>query len=286
MKRILLLTDFSENAAHAARSVVMLGEKLHADLLLLHNIAGIPVTPYHIGGGFVAEETSWQMDESRGHLLELTEQLEIMIGKLGSMSYNPVVHRQIAEGSLGENILTVVKQQQIEMIVMGGRSGSAFDHLWFGNDTRSVIEQAGCPVMVIPQEHDLGTIKKVVFATDFNAGDMKAVKYLVKLGELFDFQLEIVHVSQFGKQEGADDQKKLSFVSQVYKLNYPKIIYKDIRGKDFLARVDRLCGETGADLLALVHYPHSFFSRLLQGSHTMKALSRPHIPVLVFPGKN
>lgn len=286
MKRILLLTDFSENAAHAARSAVMLGEKLHADLLLLHNIAGIPVTPHHIGGGFVAEETSWQMDESRGHLLKLTEQLQVMIGKLGSMSYNPVVHRQIAEGSLGENILTVVKEQKIEMIVMGGRSGSAFDHLWFGNDTRSVIEQAGCPVIVIPQEHDLGIIKKVVFATDFNAGDIKAVKYLVKLGELFDFQLEIVHVSQFGKQEGADDQKKLSFVSQVYKLNYPKIIYKDIRGKDFLARVDRFCGETGADLLALVHYPHSFFSRLLQGSHTMKALSRPHIPVLVFPGKN
>jgi nucleotide-binding universal stress UspA family protein len=286
MKRILLLTDFSENAAHAARSAVMLGEKLHADLQLLHNIAGIPVTPYHIGGGFVAEETSWQMDESRGHLLKLTEQLEVMIGKLGSMSYNPVVHHQIAEGSLGENILTVVKQQKIEMIVMGGRSGSAFDHLWFGNDTRSVIEQADCPIMVIPQEYDLGTIKKVVFATDFNAGDMNAVKYLVKLGELFDFQLEIVHVNQFGKQGGADDQKKLSFVSQVYKLNYPKIIYKDIRGKDFLARVDRLCGETGADLLALVHYPHSFFSSLLQGSHTMKALSRPHIPVLVFPGKN
>lgn len=41
MKMILVRTDFSENASHSARTAVMLGEKLKANLLLVHHLADL-----------------------------------------------------------------------------------------------------------------------------------------------------------------------------------------------------------------------------------------------------
>lgn len=286
MKTILVLTDFSENATHAAHSAVMFGEKLGADLLLVNDLASIPVTPNYIGGGFVAEEAGWLANESSKHIQELTEQLEKTISLLGPTDHKPVVRHLITEGDLGENIRAITKQQQIGLIIMGGKTGGAFDHLLSGNDTKSVIKNAGCPVLVIPQRCDFKKLKKVVFATNFNESDMEAVKYLVRLGEFFDIRLEIVHVSEFGEQEDTDDQKELAFVSRVAKLKYPKIMYRDVRGKEVIARLNRICEETGADMLALVHYPHSFFSRLLQASHTAKALDQQDLPLLIFQGEN
>lgn len=286
MKTILVLTDFSDNATHAAHSAIMFGQRLGADILLLNDLASIPVTPNYIGGGFVAEEAGWLADESSKHIQELTAQLEKVISLPGHAKHKPEVRHLITEGDLGENIRAVSEQQQIGLIIMGGKTGGVFDHLFSGNDTKSVIENAGCPVLVIPPQGDFKKLKKVVFATDFNESDVEAVRYLAGLGKIFDLQLEIVHVSEFGKQELMDDQKELAFVSQVAKIKYPKIMYRDVRGKEVIARLHRLCEETGADMLALVHYPQSFFSRLLQTSHTEKALDRQELPLLVFRGEH
>ncbi|HEY0243921.1 MAG TPA: universal stress protein [Mucilaginibacter sp.] len=283
MKTILILTDFSENATHAAISSVMLSEKLHANLLLLNNITGIPVTPYYLGGGLVAEEASWLVEESKKNLKKLTESLEPVIARLDPEQHKPTVHTQIEEGSLGENITAILDQKNIEMVVIGGKTGSSFDHILLGSDTLSVIKHSNRPVLVVPFEADFKKLKKVVFATDFNEADINAMHFLVKLGKQFDFQLEIVHVSLIGENDKHDNDKETRFLSKVDKLKYPKIVYKHIRGKDVIERLNRFCEETKADVLALVHYSHSFFLRILQDSHTQKALSSQNVPLLVFP---
>ena len=285
MKTILVLTDFSENAAHAAKSSVMLGEKLHADILLVNNIAGIPVTPYYIGGGFVAEEASWMIDECNKNLKKLTEVLEPIIARIDPQNHRPTVHKQIAEGNIGENIVNAIHHMDIELIVMGAKTGSTMDHILSGSETNSVINHATSPILVIPAGVDFKKLKKVVFATDFKKADFDAVDYLVKLGEVFNFQLQIVHVSLIGKSETDREEQQRDFMAKITGLNYPKITYMDVRGKDVIERLNRLCDETEADMLTLVHYPHSFFTLILKDSYTQKALRDQNIPLLIFPAK-
>jgi nucleotide-binding universal stress UspA family protein len=50
MKTILILTDFSENSAHAAKAAVNLAEKMHANMLLFHNYQVLPVTANYGAG--------------------------------------------------------------------------------------------------------------------------------------------------------------------------------------------------------------------------------------------
>ena len=285
MKKILVLTDYSENATHAAKTAVMLGEKLHANILLLNNVAGLPVTPYYIGGGFVAEEASWLMEESEKELNNLKDTLIPLIARIDQSKHRPSVHIQIAEGDLGENIGSVTYEEDIELVVMGTKTGSSIDHFLAGSDTNAVINHAYRPVLVVPRATELKKLKKVIFATDYNEGDIHAVKHLVKFCERFDAKLEIVHVSLIGKHEKTDSVGEIVFTSQVAALKYPKVIYRDISGKDVVRRLNSLCKETEADILALVHYPHSFLSGIFEGSHTDKALDHQNIPLLVFSPK-
>ncbi|MGZ3755517.1 MAG: universal stress protein [Mucilaginibacter sp.] len=284
MKKILVLTDYSENAIHAAKTAVMLGEKLNANILLLNNVAGLPVTPYYIGGGFVAEEASWLMEESQKELSNLKDTLETLIARAGKEEHRPSVHIQITEGDLGENIGSISSKEDIELVVMGTKTGSGLDHFLTGSATNAVINHAYRPVLVVPGTTDLKKIKKVVFATDYNESDTHSMKQLVKFCEKFDAKLEIVHISLIGRHE-KDSVHEMVFATQVAALKYPKVIYRDISGKDVVKRLNSLCKETGADILALVHYPHSFLSSIFEGSHTDKALDHQNIPLLIFSPK-
>ncbi|WP_370362887.1 hypothetical protein [Mucilaginibacter flavidus] len=77
---------------------------------------------------------------------------------------------------------------------MGGSSNSNLEHLFFGNDTMDVIDHTLCPVLIIPPKAEF------TLATAFELSDINAINYLVKLGKIFDFQLEIAHVSLFTRK--------------------------------------------------------------------------------------
>jgi nucleotide-binding universal stress UspA family protein len=285
MKNILVLTDFSENASHSAKVAVILGEKLKANLFIVHHLAGIPVTPNYIGGGFVAEEASWLVEEGKKNFHQLEETLRPVIERIAPPGHRPAIHTLLTEGDIAENIAEIVRRQAIELIVMGAKTGTGLDHILTGSETRAVIDHVSRPVLIIPQTAGIRKLEKVVFATDFNESDIHAVHYLAGLARSIKFKLEIVHVSLFGIDESDKDAQEMNFVQQVAKLKFSAIVYRDVRGKDVASRLNRLCEEAKADVLAMVHYPHSFLSRLVHDSPTHKALNQQNMPLLILPAK-
>ncbi|ASU35331.1 universal stress protein [Mucilaginibacter xinganensis] len=285
MKNILVLTDLSENAAHAAELSVIFGGKLNANLLLYHTFLGAVVIPNYEGGPLASNASIELEAESRAHLDKLAGYLQPFIDKLDKYGYKPVISCQLGEGSLGGNVLSLIETKNVEIIVMGARSGSSLEHILLGSDTNAVMQKATCPVLVVPMESNLQKLTKVVFATDFEAEDIVAIQYLVNLAKLFDFELEIVHVALPGKNNEYKKDLQFSLKAEVSKLTYSHIVYKNVRGNNVIKRLNRLCEETDAGILALSHHQHSFFGRLLQKSTTKEALSLQKIPLLVFPLK-
>ncbi|MGZ3757248.1 MAG: universal stress protein [Mucilaginibacter sp.] len=284
MKTLLVLTDFSDNATTAAKSAVKLGQMLHANILLFNNYVSIPVTPYVFGGGVVAEEANWMIDESREKLHKMAKTLETEIFADGTRPFNPAVHYENTEGNLGENVAELINSNQIEMVVMGAKTGGVVDHILTGSDTVSVIEHTTRPVLVIPPGVSIEHLQNVVFATDFSKEDMKAVKYLVKLGKQLDFKLKVIHVCLLGEKHLISSEEETNFRKQLADIDFP-ITYEEVRGEDVVERLNVLCTDTGTDVMALMHYQHSFFARLILSSTTKKALYHQKVPLLVIPSK-
>ena len=285
MKTILVLTDFSENAKHAAKSAMALSENLHADILLYNSFVMAPATPYYVGGPLVTEGIMWFSDESKDQLQKLAEYLETCCDQLAEGQFNPKINCANGEGNLGKDVADIVKHKDIELVVMGSRSGGTMEHILMGSDTNSVINHTTRPVLVVPPKSDFKGIRKVVFATDFDDADIKALNYLEELKNALHFDIEVVHVSLNNEDDKKDFGQEVIFALMINSLRDANITYKTISGKDVINRLNRLCHETKADVLALVHYKNSFLSRIIQASKTKEALSHQKIPLLIIPSK-
>jgi nucleotide-binding universal stress UspA family protein len=282
MKNILVLTDFSENASHSAEWGIILSRKLQANIILYNTFLTAVVVPNYSGGPLATDELIELQDESKRKLKKLANQLHAIIDKADPADYKPVVQCLLGEGSLGNNIREIIDAKDIELIVMGAPTESTMERILLGSSVSDVIEKTNCPALVVPQNADLKKLHRIVFATDFSEADIKAVRYLVMLGKLFNYELEIIHVDVPGTKGVHTREEEIGFIEQIAQLKYPRITYRDIRGKDVVDRLNRICTERETDVLALMHHQHSFFSRLFQKSTTKMALAKQKIPLLIF----
>lgn len=285
MKRILVLTDFSAKAAHAAVNAVYLSEKLQTGLLLYNSYQSTPVTPHYAGGPFVPGAGAVFKEENDREMSKLADRLKEQMSS-SELAFRPSISHLSGEGDLANNLQEILRQKNIELIVMGARSGVFFDHLLNGSHTQSVIDHTGRPVIIIPPGANLQHLKKVIFATDYKEGDIHAVGYLISMAMLFNFKIEVVHVSVMEEKTGKHSiLSEIEFKRFINELKYPGISYRDIRGKEIIPRLNRYCTESGADMLAMVHYRHGFFSDLFIKSPTKRELENQGISILILPSK-
>lgn len=281
MKKILVLTDFSDNAQKAAQAAVTIAGKLHANIILLNTFVSQPVLSEYGGTPWSVEQLLWA-DEGKEKLAFLKEDLQESIQQLPVGYHYPSIDDRQEVGSVGEQVKELLQKENVEMIVMGGRNGTAWEHLLIGSDTNAVINHTDRPVLIVPTGRPLKKLKKVTLASDFGETDLKAVHYLTRLGRVFDFGIEIVHVTLYG-EEATSAIQKANFKKHVAKYNYPAITYQEIIGKDLVNRLNHLCEEGGTDLLALVHDRHSFLNRLFKQNNAETLMKDQALPVLIIP---
>jgi nucleotide-binding universal stress UspA family protein len=202
---------------------------------------------------------------------------------LDANDYKPLIYCDNGEGKLGTVVPDIIETKNVELIVMGAREDDPDKDNLFGSDLNAVIQKSTRPMMVVPPGVDPFNLKKVVFATNFEKADVHAINYLVKLGDLFGFELEIVHFIQ--QVNGSDNKRAEEAAEQEAGLKYPNIIYHHLGNKDVVDNILQIYEDSGAGLLALVHHQHSLIGRILHQSVTKKILNNRHMPLMIFPSK-
>jgi nucleotide-binding universal stress UspA family protein len=282
MKKILVLTNFSDNSSHAAAAAVPLCAKLNSNIILFNTFISQPVLSEFGGSPYAIERMLWE-DESEQKMDFLKEDLQLLIEALLPNQHRPTIDCQREEGSLKFLLDSFKERKDIELIIMGARTGSTMEHLLIGSDTSLVINRTSRPVIVIPENTDLGALKKVTIACDFDDSDINAVHYLIQLGRIFHFQLEIVHVSLWGHNDGNNIEKKRKFIDQVSRFGYEDVTYQILAGKELINRLNRHCKESKTDLLVLVHDKHSLLNRIFKSTNTDELLKQQQVPVMIIP---
>jgi nucleotide-binding universal stress UspA family protein len=119
-REILLATDFSESAEAAARTAAVLAREMGARL---HLVTANP-------------------DRVTAELA-----LKTMGGRLGP---GLTVVAAVVEGPAADAIVRYVRENGIDLIVMGTHGRSGFSHALLGSVTERVARTAPCPVVTVP----------------------------------------------------------------------------------------------------------------------------------------
>lgn len=131
-QHILIATDFSPAAWQAIKAGVSLAKIPSAKIVLLH------VFPNRIE----------QLDETeRTHFNNVKQKISKIAEDLGN-NHGLEIESAILNGNIPQVITKFVKENNIDLVLMGANSSNMDSHL--GRHTTLVIESSPSPVMVIP----------------------------------------------------------------------------------------------------------------------------------------
>ncbi|MDH5475788.1 MAG: universal stress protein [Cyclobacteriaceae bacterium] len=277
MKKILIPTDFTSNATNAMDFAFEIAKENNAKLYLLHVVeypAGATVDP--IGVSIVQSADIDLVEE-----LTKSARKKLNIVKDNYQNAGVAVDISVDLGNPYLSIIEKVKDEEIDMIIMGTNGASGFKEFIVGSNAERVVRYADCPVMTIKEPINIQDVKNIVFASDFNHFSDELVMHLKKLQKTFDAQLHFVRVNTPNNFEKDRVSKKLieRTLQQHDFTNYTSTIYNDVYEEEGLIHFAQ---DIEADMIAMATHGRTGISHLISGSIAEDVVNHAKRPVWTF----
>lgn len=276
MKRILLPTDFSDNAFEAIRYALLVFKDVECTFYLLHTYTP-PIyhteyligSPGQIGLGDVMHETS-------------QTQLEQLQSRLENQYENPnhtfMVHT--AFNTLLGEVTETIENENIDLVVMGTKGATGAKEILFGTNTVHVIKKSKCPVMAVPPKFEYEAPKEILFPTDYEI-EYKKEKFevLSAIAEQHRSRINVMHVRTAFDLTDAQEKHK----QQLEKLLGNKSPFREMPDSGIIDAINQFQLKEKINLLVMVQNKHTFLERLFIEPVIKKIGFHITVPFMVIP---
>ncbi|WP_431157388.1 universal stress protein [Winogradskyella poriferorum] len=272
MEKILVPTDFSEQAENALKVAAMLAKSHNAEIYLLHMME-IPMQ---------------QLDPINAHS-DVPEVLFFM--KLAHKKFNDLmssdflegitVHETVKADITFNEIKDACQELDIDMIVMGSHGATGIKEMFVGSNAEKVVRTSEIPVLVIKNEHDSFEISDFVFASDFKNDNKETYKQAIKFAESINAKIHLLMVntaSHFITTSEAKDRIN-DFISGQTFDNYTINIYNDVTVEQGILNFSR---DIDADLIGISTHGRQGIAHFFNGSISEDLVNHAKRPVITF----
>jgi nucleotide-binding universal stress UspA family protein len=280
MKKILLPTDFSDNAQNAINYALNLYKDESCTFYLLNTYTPIIYSyDYQMNtGGYLGEIADVVRENSIKKLNEIEENVKEKFN-------NPKHHFEIVSSFnlLTDEIKDKLEQFSIDLIVMGTKGATGAKEILFGSNTIHIIQKVKCPVLAIPDGHFFEEPKEILFPTDYKVDySTKQLESLITIATLFDSRVHVLHVSHdvdLTKIETKNKEKLENLLLDVKQASYR------VEDQDIPQAINEFQKSTYVQLLMMINNKHSFFENLFFRPVINQIGFHLNIPFLVIPAK-
>ena len=186
MNKILIPIDFSEFSENALEVAANLAKKFNAHLIVLHMLG--------------LSEAIFTKDETQ----EFMEAQYYM--KLAKKRFNAFLDKPFLKGikvfEIVQNykdfneINNIVKEQDIDLVVMGSHGASGLSGLFVGSNTEKVVRTCEVPVLIIKKRSENFDIKDAIFASDFEVENITAYQTGLKFFKMLGVNVHLVYINR------------------------------------------------------------------------------------------
>ncbi len=171
MKKILLATDFSEDASTAFDFSILLTQQCDGELIIIHTY-----TPPYVDA---ATPISMINTMQKGMIESYQEKLDKMVNtaiEIGISATSELVISSVATG-----VENTVDEKNIDYLVIGKTGDTGFLAKLVGNNATDIIESVRIPTFVIPKEEEAFiTVKQMLYATQLEFDEFVARENLMQ----------------------------------------------------------------------------------------------------------
>lgn len=276
MKKILVPTDFSENAVHALKVAAQLAKKYNAKLYLLHMLG---ISQAIIGRDETNEgaEAIYYMNLVKKRFDELKNEDYLQGIETQELVQNYKVFNEINN---------VAHEHGIDLIVMGSHGTGMINDFFVGSNTEKVVRSSDFPVLVIKTERPDFKMEKVVFACDFEMENIHAYRRAMHLFKKFESEVHLLYVNlpnQNFLSSFEMEEKVVAFLKEADEgdlANLKKVSYHC----DYTIEngIYNFSAQAGADLLAIPTHGRKGLSHFFMGSIGEDLANHAGLPVMTF----
>lgn len=284
MKKLLIPTDFSHNAAKAIKFAMRLAHhNPNVHLVFFH--ATDTEVPARIPSRMFAEIV--ENDIATG-LEKLKKEVHTHLHEL-SIKANEINSEVLAvHGNFKENIQYEVQKLGVELIIMGTCGASGLKKFFFGSNTVDVMERVNCPVLAIPDNYKFHEVKNVAYAADFLTIE-EGFEKVVGLAQLFNAPLNIFHIDTvLPHRLDAHSFDKAHFIDGLkQKFNYEQMSleFREMGEEDSDDAIDGIqayVAQKHPSILAMATYDRVWIEKLINPSITKEMMFQTEIPMFAF----
>lgn len=280
MKRILLPTDFSENAFNAIAYAVQFFKEVETTFYLLNTY-----TPAAYQTGMMVDSHSaLQLEEmARKNSIRELDELE---EKINANFSNPkhTFKKKSSFNLLVSEIVSIMQETAIDLIVMGTQGATGAKEIFLGTHTMYTIKKVKCPVIAVPSGFKFEAPKEILFATDYRFSRTNRNLPLLKdVAATHNSRLNILN-AYYGVPMDEEQEADKRFLKDYFK-DQAHLFHTAI-DLDVIDAVSSFQIKNKINFLVMVHNKHSFFENLLFKPIINELVFHTNVPFLVIPSED
>ena len=276
MLRILIPTDFSENAWNAIAYGLELFRKERCTVYLLHVN---PLPPYSGAGTSIKGSTDMlretMLQESEKNLKELLERINETLHNDRHTFITISLYDFFVD-----SIKREVQDKQIDLIIMGTKGASGLKKVSLGSNTGDVITKVKCPLLAVPEEAEYKIPKEIAFPTDYFINyDVKVLDTLIGVVNRNEANLRVLHITKRGEELAREQIQNKEFLHDY--LRGVTHSFHTITGSRLETAVQCFVESRDIDMIAMVAKNLNFFQRILFRPAVEEISYHTEVPFLV-----
>lgn len=270
MKRILVPTDFSQEAEFALKVAAQLAQKYGAEIYLLHLLD----LPLHL-----ATSQEGELPEAIFFMKLAHQRFEKFMDK--PYLKGIAVHETVEADITHYGINAAVEKNKIDFIVMGSSGASGVKEMFIGSNTEKVVRTATVPVLIVKNDINHFTVQNMVYACDFEPESFNAYKRALQLANEFGAKVHLLFVNtpnNFITTQEAESNIQ-QFIAKHKPENYTLNIYNDITVEQGILHFSRAIK---ADAIAMSTHGRKGLAHFFNGSISEDLVNHAIRPVITF----
>lgn len=272
IKRILIPTDFSETAELAVAHGAYMAHLFKAKIFLLHAV----------------EAEVFAMLPESALVMEVETPQEFVTEKLNQVAssivkkYDVELSTITVNGKPSKGIAVAVKENDIDLIVMGTHGAGGFEEFFIGSNTQRVAHLAPCPVISIQKSAKKVGFSNIIMPIDTTLHSRQKINNVISLATAYKSTVHILGLLEKDNEDIDEKKFKIKLDSVEDRLTQANIPFtkKIVRGDNLAVEAMNYSDKVGGDLLVIMSDHESNLTGMFMGAYAQQIVNHSKIPVM------
>ena len=281
MKKILVPTDFSNNAYSALCYAAKLYSESPLQITILHSFSDeFDKLTSRVDIGRSEQMTNKLYKQSDDDGEQLLKKL-----KADTPKQHHIFDIISTPAPLAKSINSLVATDGYELVVMGSKGRTGAEEVLMGSTTTRIVKTLeACPLLIVPEHVEFSMPTDIAFASDYNEFyPLSKLKPITRLVRQYNSKLNIVNVGAEADLEEEQKQNLEKFRNDL--TEYDTEFYFLPKEENISKTLYSFMDEKNIDLFTLIYHKHNFIKQLFREPVVSRVGKHTYKPTLVIPQK-